>query len=776
MHGRPVEVPARAPLDAQLRASAEDAIAQMFKSGVESFGDTSLSRYRGKPYSEHSWTYACMRTVALAMAGVDYKLWQKDPKSGEATEVTDHPLLGLLNNPEPRLYASGHSFRYQLALYWLAGGNAWMIPDQLELSTKVPASLVVLGRAHVSPKRVRGSASMLSGWDVNLGGNRKTVPPEDLIHIKFPVDPESADMVMGVAPLGAAQNAIDTDFAAQVWNNAFFRNGAQAGVVLQYAPTKSGANEWLTDEQRAQIYEGWQEDHKGADRAHGLAVLHGPFKIEKLGLSQKDMDFLDSRRLSREEIAAVLGVSAVLVNATENAGLSQAGLQLHRRLLYENTVLPMLTILEAVWQRTLVDVWAPGLVGQFATDEIQALREDEERTARIAVAYNSIGVPLNDLIEKLDLPFEKQPYGDTVYLPVNQAPAEAIAGGGVLPREALPIPGAKSAGFLPSLERLSEDMEEEDLPEDALEGRSSRVLPALALPAPTVRESNGATRSGVRPATAFRDAEKREQRAAFWREFVSTFAPLERSYRRRVRSLFWSLRREVLANLEEVFADREPETLPAAEAAGLEAAFLRTVEDDIRRILFNESDAIRRLRELSAPYFKRAIETGTSGAAAELGVEAIGLSNESAQAFLAFKNIEVKRIPVTIREQLRVTLGEGLAEGEALTDIAGRVRRTFASSSARARTIARTEIASAVNGGRFLEHRAQGVEKHEWLSAQDDNVRTGPPYNHLIDEEVVVIGQPFSNGLVFPNDPAGDPGNIISCRCTTVAIVPDVKK
>lgn len=85
---------------------------------------------------------------------------------------------------------------------------------------------------------------------------------------------------------------------------------------------------------------------------------------------------------------------------------------------------------------------------------------------------------------------------------------------------------------------------------------------------------------------------------------------------------------------------------------------------------------------------------------------------------------------------------------------------------------ARTMMTSAENGGRFNSYlRAEdlGIEmEKQWLATLDGRTR----HSHAAqDGEHVPIKEEFSNGLMFPADPDGDPREVYNCRCTMVAVV-----
>lgn len=85
---------------------------------------------------------------------------------------------------------------------------------------------------------------------------------------------------------------------------------------------------------------------------------------------------------------------------------------------------------------------------------------------------------------------------------------------------------------------------------------------------------------------------------------------------------------------------------------------------------------------------------------------------------------------------------------------------------------ARTMMTSAENGGRLdsyerAEEMGISMEK-QWLATLDGRTR----HSHAEqDGEHVPIREEFSNGLMFPADPDGDPREVYNCRCTMVAVV-----
>jgi SPP1 gp7 family putative phage head morphogenesis protein len=82
--------------------------------------------------------------------------------------------------------------------------------------------------------------------------------------------------------------------------------------------------------------------------------------------------------------------------------------------------------------------------------------------------------------------------------------------------------------------------------------------------------------------------------------------------------------------------------------------------------------------------------------------------------------------------------------------------------------IARTEMLGVLNRGSILGYNQAGVERIEWVSTIDEYSRDT---HAAMDGETVNIGERFNVGgelLLHAGDPAGSPGNIFNCRCTTM--------
>jgi len=76
----------------------------------------------------------------------------------------------------------------------------------------------------------------------------------------------------------------------------------------------------------------------GKDQAGRVLLLTGGMKYNKLGLTPKDTEWMDGRRMSRDEILAIFGVPYAVAGlfSTEQTTARSAGVELQIKQFYRN--------------------------------------------------------------------------------------------------------------------------------------------------------------------------------------------------------------------------------------------------------------------------------------------------------------------------------------------------------------------------------------------------------------------------------------------------------
>ncbi len=283
----------------------------------------SLSR---EGFMRNPVAHRCVRMVSEAAACVPLLIYEQD------RERPDHPLLALLRQPNARM--SGPDFFEALYGHLLLSGNAYVEPVEIggalrELHLLRPDRIGI----------VEGRDGWPEAYDYRAGGLVRRFPVEadglGLLHLKLfhPLDDH-----LGFPPLAAAQVALDLSNAAATWNKALLDNSARPSGALVYQPREGGN---LSPDQYERLKQELDEGYSGPMRAGRPLLLEGGLDWKSMGLSPKDMDFVEARNGAARDIALAFGVPPMLLGIPGDN--TYANYQEANRAFYRLTVLPMLT-------------------------------------------------------------------------------------------------------------------------------------------------------------------------------------------------------------------------------------------------------------------------------------------------------------------------------------------------------------------------------------------------------------------------------------------------
>lgn len=124
------------------------------------------------------------------------------------------------------------------------------------------------------------------------------------------------------------------------------------------------------------------------------------------------------------------------------------------------------------------------------------------------------------------------------------------------------------------------------------------------------------------------------------------------------------------------------------------------------------------------------------------------------------------------QQKIRSAITQGILQGESIDKIADRLKSVTDMSDSAAVRNARTATTGAENAGRqdgYNEAVQMGIDlKKKWISTLDSRTRET---HILLDGEEVPNDEAFSNRLMYPGDPNGEPEEVYNCRCTMIAVI-----
>ena len=311
--------------------------------------------------------HRAVRMIAEAAAAVPWLLYDG------ADELGEHPLLGLLRRPNRRL--AGSAFMERLYGHLLMAGNAYV-----ELVEAQGAAELHLLR----PDRVAVVADA-RGWPVALdhreGSARRRIALGEggALHLSLfhPLDDH-----YGFPPLQAALMALDIHNAAGRWNKALLDNSARPSGALVYAP-KEGGN--LSEEQYERLKAELEEGYSGARRAGRPLLLEGGLDWKAMGLTPKDMDFIQAKNAASRDIALAFGVPPMILGIPGDN--TYANYQEANRAFCRSTVLPLAARTAEDFSAWLGDRYGETLRLACDADQVEGLAAEREALwARLAAA------------------------------------------------------------------------------------------------------------------------------------------------------------------------------------------------------------------------------------------------------------------------------------------------------------------------------------------------------------------------------------------------------
>lgn len=269
----------------------------------------------------------------------------------DRVRITDHPFVRALRTPNP---LDRRMTRYRLihatvsdlctydAAYWaLVKGPDVDRPGIVRL----PANRVaVIGESWLWPEAYE------------LRGNRGKLlmTPDQVVHFQGSLNLE--DPLVGTSPIETLRRILAEEASAGEYREQYWRSGARISGVLE---RPSDAPPWSpTASER--FKESWQGAYTGSGPgAGGTPILEDGMKFKETAGSARDSQYIESRKLTREESAAIFHVHPAFVGILEHSNFSNMREQ--HRSLYMDTLGPWIVMLEE-------DLEAQALPA-YATDE-----------------------------------------------------------------------------------------------------------------------------------------------------------------------------------------------------------------------------------------------------------------------------------------------------------------------------------------------------------------------------------------------------------------------
>jgi HK97 family phage portal protein len=325
--------------------------------------------YRSQPILAGVIDMIAFRAATLPFGAFEVKA----NGSRDAVDRSD-ALATLLRRPRPR--ASTVHLLNHIFTSLFVHGNALVAKLRTSEDEETPPDMLwPLDWARVSAYGEQGGD--VEWWGTYQFGNQELFcRSEDTIHFAWP-GPDGGPI--GVSPLEKLGVTVQIEDAAQRFQKANFRNGNRPSnaVILPEKHTKDAL-----DITRAGI----ESLHKGVDRAGRTIMLSGGAEIKPLSMSPVEASLIDQRRLDREEVAIVFGLSGPSLTDSTNSSLGNVAERF--RAFYRDVLPPWATLVVETFEAQLVDpepAWMDRVIRFDFSDKLRGEPQEQANTLKVLV-------------------------------------------------------------------------------------------------------------------------------------------------------------------------------------------------------------------------------------------------------------------------------------------------------------------------------------------------------------------------------------------------------
>ena len=595
---------------------------------------------------------------------------------------------------------SGYELARNEAAARLIHGTSYLFADRMREQSGLPKELTVLKSQHVQP--IKGPRRSVAGYRWVSGASEIELPPEAIVPVR---EFNPKDEFEGLSFLHAVQIQFQLRHDVMRVLQKFLHNG---GVPTLFFSNDSNAAAMRPEEWEAFKTE-WVRRSGGVPNFF-LPIHLAGMKVDRVGLSPKELGLLESIDVTDADIARAAKVPPWMVGIKEGTGFS-TGSETDERNYWNSAVKPLVTLRDKTYSEKLCPLWGDGITMRTDFSGVPALqRAQAEQASKFVLLTGRPILTVNQALVKLGEPPSDDPTADELVIPFTaQIPSTLNP-----PRQMPDGEGARLQRGAPDSGAPDQPTPAPSNPEDELTERRRRAAVSLV-------------RFERRLAVLFRERFSEQET-----RIVALVKTMVEAIRARAKG-----RRQGYTDIETALAND------------------LLIEDE-------------KLRQTLAALMKaRGTEALTDiGLAIEYK-----LTGQKAAEFLANKEFRIKALTdQTTLTRLQGSLADGFRENETIGELVARIHDVFDARRDNALAIARTESTSAYNFVTQDAWEQGGVGTKAWLTAQDDVVRDS--HREAEAQGEIPIGDDFNVGgyaMGFPGDPRGPAGEVVNCRCTLLA-------
>jgi len=588
----------------------------------------------------------------------------------------------------------------------------------------------------------------LVGWRINIpntatGGGSQVLPTQDVIFFRYPHPKEP---LCGASPVEAFAMSHELDLQSRGYGAGLLKNNAIPPILIT-------TEQKLDPKDADQIGERWKDRH--LQRPGEPAVIGKGVKAQVLGLtlSQIGLEVID--KMTRQQVFGSYGVPESKIGIVED--VNRANADTNERIYQKNVIRPRLRRIQ----------WG---INMFLMPRIPQVKDlefrfdspvDEDKDFILDKTLKMVETGLITINQGLKMLGEdEQVDGDVFLIPttVDRIPAGQLS---AAPRPDRSLPPMVRGHLVERTERIGDHEVTE---------KWSHIMEDPAFELAEVRFLRQQERLERRMLSLLRGLLSAQQKIVV-RAFLDNADALLGPRKGLGQTLVdWKKGAglKYLLTAEDLFDEEDHSVVGSSKSRQwIPSVTKDAIDDAVDRENENWITEITLLAILG-------IETGHFLFADAIDISVpFDLIKDRAERFARTQaRLQVANINATTKAQIRRIIALGIEAGQSPEVIAGQIRKQFdVIKGARAATIARTEMAAALNHGALetakeTRTRTQEEITKTWITIRDGKCREAHCNTH---GQVQPVDQNFEvNGFSMsrPHDPGAPAEMTVNCRCT----------
>jgi hypothetical protein len=219
---------------------------------------------------------------------------------------------------------------------------------------------------------------------------------------------------------------------------AWWRNGARPSMVLS-------SERELGTEGRERLKMAFQSEHQGTGNRGRVVVLEDGITASPMQFNADEMAYIEGRKLSREEVAAVMDLPPTAIQILDHATFSNVTENM--RSLYRDSMAPRIEFIESVFNWEVGREFYGAKVMKFAVAE-QLRGAFEQRAEAVSKLVQNMIYKPAEARQLFDLndagPEADKLYGNRALTPIDSLGADLVGAGGDGGGDGIHVPALES--------------------------------------------------------------------------------------------------------------------------------------------------------------------------------------------------------------------------------------------------------------------------------------------------------------------------------------------